>query len=107
MTETAQVRASVRVVLPHHLKNLARVDGEVLLAVNEPVSVKTILDALELEYPMLSGTVREHGTHNRRPRVRFYACQEDISHDAPDTPLPDSIASGREPFIIIGAISGG
>ena len=97
----------VRVVLPHHLKNLARVDGEVELDVPAPVTVSSILDALEAAYPMLRGTIREHGTHQRRPRVRFYACQEDISHDPPDMPLPDSIAAGREPFIVIGAISGG
>lgn len=97
----------VRVVLPFHLKNLARVDGEVELAVDDPVCVKTILDALESEFPMLRGTIREHGTHKRRPRVRFYVSQEDISHDPPDTPLPNSIASGAEPFIVIGAISGG
>ncbi|HKJ18897.1 MAG TPA: MoaD/ThiS family protein [Xanthomonadales bacterium] len=97
----------VRVVLPHHLKNLARVDGEVALSVEGPVSVQTILDALENAYPMLKGTVREHGTHKRRPRVRFYVCQEDISHAPPDTPLPEAITSGNEPLIIIGAISGG
>ncbi len=99
--------SAVRVVLPHHLKNLARAEGEVVLQVAHPVSVQTILDALENRYPMLKGTIREHGTHKRRPRVRFYACQEDISHQPPDTPLPESIVSGREPFIIIGAISGG
>ena len=97
----------VRVVLPFHLRNLARVDGEVELAVEAPVSVSTILDALEAAYPPLRGTIREHDTHKRRPRVRFYVNQEDISHDPPDTPLPESIASGKEPFIVIGAISGG
>lgn len=97
----------VRVVLPHHLKNLARVDGEVSLEVDSPVTVSSVLDALEAAYPMLCGTIREHGTLKRRPRVRFYVEKEDISHDPPDTPLPESIASGREPFIVIGAISGG
>ncbi len=97
----------VRVALPHHLKNLARVDGEVSLAVSAPVTIQSILDALESRYPMLKGTIREHETHKRRPRVRFYVDKEDISHDSPDTPLPESIAEGREPFIVIGAISGG
>lgn len=97
----------IRVVLPHHLKTLARVDGEVSLAVEAPVTVTSVLDALEAAYPMLRGTIREHETLKRRPRVRFYVNQEDISHDPPDTPLPESIASGQEPFIVIGAISGG
>ena len=97
----------VRVALPHHLKNLARVDGEVSLEVNAPVSVETILNALEERYPMLRGTIREHQTHKRRPRVRFYVSQEDISHQPPESLLPDSIATGQEPLIIIGAISGG
>ena len=97
----------IRVVLPHHLKTLARVDGEVTLAVEAPITVTSVLDALESAYPMLRGTIREHETLNRRPRVRFYVDQEDISHDPPDTPLPESIATGTQPFIIIGAISGG
>ena len=97
----------IRVVLPYHLQNLARVDGEVMLPVEEPVTVESILDALEAGYPVLRGTIREHETHKRRPRVRFYVSKEDISHDPPDKPLPDAIASGEEPFIIIGAISGG
>ena len=97
----------IRVVLPYHLRNLARVDGEVSLSVEPPVCVSSILDAVEAAYPMLRGTIREHGTHKRRPRVRFYVNQEDISHDPPDAPLPDSIVSGKEPFIVIGAISGG
>lgn len=97
----------VRVVLPYHLKNLARVDGEVKLSVEPPVTVQSILDALEAAYPMLRGTIREHETHKRRPRVRFYVSQEDISHESPDTPLPDEIVTGKEPFIVIGAISGG
>lgn len=97
----------IRVVLPHHLKNLARVDGEVSVAVEGPATVTSVLDALEAAYPMLRGTIREHGTLKRRPRVRFYVSQEDISHDPPDSPLPEAIASGKEPFIVIGAISGG
>ena len=97
----------IRVVLPYHLRNLARVDGEVPLEVEAPVTVSSILDALEAAYPMLRGTIREHETHKRRPRVRFYVCQEDISHDPTDTPLPEPIVSGSEPFIVIGAISGG
>jgi hypothetical protein len=99
--------AKIRVVLPHHLKTLARVDGEVALAVEAPVTVTSVLDALEAAYPMLRGTIREHETFKRRPRVRFYVNQEDISHDPPDTPLLESIATGTQPFIIIGAISGG
>jgi hypothetical protein len=97
----------VRVVLPFHLKNLAHVDGEVLLAVAAPVTVTAILDALETAYPMLCGTIREHGSRLRRPRVRFYADQQDISLSSPDLPLSEAIASGREPFMVIGAISGG
>jgi len=99
--------ANIRLVLPHHLKTLARVDGEVALAVEAPVTVTSVLDALEAAYPMLRGTIREHETFKRRPRVRFYVNQEDISHDPPDTPLLESIATGTQPFIIIGAISGG
>jgi len=97
----------VRVVLPHHLKTLARVDGEVSLDVAEPVTVASILDALEEQFPMLRGTIREHETHKRRPRVRFYVNQEDISHESPDKQLPENIASGKVPLIVIGAISGG
>lgn len=99
--------AEVRIVLPPHLRTLARVDGEVLLAVATPVTQRTLLDALEARYPMLRGTIREHVTHRRRPRVRFFANAEDISHDSPDAPLPDTVAGGAEPFMIVGAISGG
>lgn len=99
--------AKVRVTLPHHLKTLARVDGEVTIAVEPPVTQRAILDALEAAYPMLRGTIREHGTLKRRPKVRFFANEEDISHDDPDAPLPDAIASGSKPFMVIGAISGG
>lgn len=97
----------IRVVLPFHLRNLAGVDGDVHLEADEPVTVSSILDALEAAYPTLSGTIREHGSLKRRPRVRFYVEKEDISHQSPDTVLPGSIATGAEPFIIIGAISGG
>jgi sulfur-carrier protein len=97
----------IRVVLPHHLRTLARVDGEVALAVDAPVTQRAILDALEARFPALRGTVRDHATHKRRPLVRFFACEEDVTHAAPDEPLPQPIASGREPFFIVGAIAGG
>ena len=97
----------IRVVLPPHLRTLARVDGEVELDVETPMTQRSVLDALEARYPMLRGTIRDHVTQLRRPMVRFFACGEDLSHELPDTPLPDAIASGSEPFLIIGAISGG
>ena len=97
----------IRVVLPLHLRTLAKIDGEVTLEVAEPVTTSHILDALEARFPMLCGTIRDHVTHKRRPRVRFFAVQEDISHDSPDAPLPARIASGESPFMIVGAISGG
>jgi len=97
----------VRVVLPHHLRTLARVDSEVQLDVPGPASSKAILDALETKYPVLRGTIRDHTTQQRRPLVRFFACGEDISHDSVDSPLPDAIAEGTEPFFIMGAIAGG
>jgi hypothetical protein len=97
----------IRVVLPQHLKTLARVDGEVALAVDGPVTQRSILDALEARYPMLRGTVRDHATRKRRPLVRFFACEEDVTHASPDEPLPQRVASGAEPFLIIGAIAGG
>jgi len=97
----------VRVVLPHHLRTLARVDSEVQLDVPGPASSKAILDALETKYPVLRGTIRDHITQQRRPLVRFFACGEDISHDSVDSPLPDAIAEGTEPFFIMGAIAGG
>ncbi|MDX9975096.1 MAG: MoaD/ThiS family protein [FCB group bacterium] len=97
----------IHVVLPVHLRTLARVDGEVLLEVDGPVTQRSVLDALEARYPMLRGTVREHATQKRRAYVRFYACEQDLSHDAPDTPVPDAVAKGEEPFIIVGAMSGG
>ena len=98
----------VRVILPAHLRTLANVDREVQLDnVTTPVTQRTIVDALETRYPALCGTIRDHVTKKRRPLVRFFACEEDVSHDSPDDPLPDSIASGAEPFYIIGAIAGG
>jgi molybdopterin synthase sulfur carrier subunit len=97
----------IRVVLPAHLKTLARVNGEVLLEVGDPVTQRTILDALEARYPMLRGTVRDHVTLKRRAFVRFFACEQDLSHESPDTLVPESVASGAEPFLIIGAMAGG
>src|SRR5438046_7951691 len=97
----------IRLVLPPHLRTLARVDGEVDLAVETAVTQRSVLDALEARYPMLRGTIRDHVTHLRRPMVRFFACGEDVSHEAPDAPLPDPIATGSEPLLIIGAIAGG
>jgi molybdopterin synthase sulfur carrier subunit len=97
----------IRVVLPPHLRTLARVDGEVELDVAAPVTQCSVLDALEARYPMLRGTVRDHVTQLRRPLVRFFACGEDLSHESPDAPLPDAIANGSEPFLVIGAIAGG
>ncbi len=97
----------IRVVLPQHLRTLAGIDGEVALAVDAPVTQRSVLDALEASYPMLRGTIRDHATHKRRPLVRFFACAEDVTHDAPDAPLPEAVASGAEPFVILGAIAGG
>jgi sulfur-carrier protein len=97
----------IRVVLPFHLRTLARVDGEVELEVNGPVTQRSVLDALEARYPMLCGTIRDHVTKQRRAFVRFFACEEDVSHESPDAPLPEAVASGAEPFLVIGAIAGG
>ena len=97
----------IRVVLPPHLRTLARVDGEVELEVEAPVTQRSILDSVEARYPMLRGTIRDHVTQLRRPMVRFFACGEDLSHESPDTPLPDAITNGSEAFVIIGAIAGG
>ena len=97
----------IRVVLPAHLRTLARVDGEVTLDVASPVTQRTILDALEVRYPMLRGTVRDHVTLKRRAFVRFFACEQDLSHESPDAPLPDAVATGAEPFLIVGAMAGG
>lgn len=97
----------IRVVLPAHLRTLARVDGEVTLEVKGEVTQRSVLDALEARYPMLRGTIRDHGTLKRRPFVRFFACEQDLSHESPDTPLPDAVATGTEPFLIVGAMAGG
>lgn len=93
--------------IPYHLRNLARIDGDVTLDVSEPVTIRSVLDALEARYPMLAGTIREHDTHKRRAFLRFFACEEDLSHQSPDAPLPDAVAEGKEPLLIIGAIAGG
>ena len=97
----------IRVIIPYHLKTLANVSGEVQLEVDGPVTLRSVLDALEGRYPMLRGTIRDHETGHRRPMVRFYACEQDLSNEPPDTPLPEGIASGAEPFLVIGAIAGG
>lgn len=97
----------IRLVLPYHLRTLAHVSGEVILQVEGPVTQRSILDALEADYPMLRGTIRDHVTQRRRPFVRFFACQEDLSHEPPDTPLPEVVATGKEPFLVVGAIAGG
>jgi len=97
----------IRVQLPPHLRTLARTGREVEVEIAAPVTPARIVDALEETYPVLRGTIRDHGTHKRRAMVRFFACEKDISHDSPDQPVPEAIAGGREPFIILGAISGG
>ena len=97
----------IRVALPYHLRNLAKVDSEVELEVRGSVTQRSILDALEARYPMLAGTIRDHVTQQRRPFLRFFACGEDFSLESPDVPLPDKIGSGEEPFLVIGAIAGG
>jgi len=97
----------IRVVLPQHLRTLAGVRGDVELEVKGQVTQRSVLDALEARYPMLCGTIREHDTQQRRAYLRFFACQEDLSHESPDAPLPDAVASGAEPFIVLGAVAGG
>jgi sulfur-carrier protein len=97
----------IRVVLPQHLRTLAKVDSEVTLEVDGAITQRAILDALEARYPVLCGTIRDHVTHERRPFLRFFACEEDWSHELPDAPLPAPIANGAEPFLVIGAIAGG
>jgi hypothetical protein len=99
--------ATVRVGLPFHLRNLAHVEGDVQLDVSEPVTIRNVLDVLETRYPMLRGTIREYGTGQRRAFLRFFACEEDWSLESPDKPLPDAVASGKEPLLILGAIAGG
>jgi molybdopterin synthase sulfur carrier subunit len=97
----------IRVVLPVHLRTLARVHGEVTLTLDGPVTQRSVLDALEARYPMLRGTIRDQVTHERRAFVRFFACERDLSHERPDTPLPDAVAAGTEPFQVVGAMAGG
>ncbi len=107
---TAEMSAAttvVRVKLPAHLRKLAQVHGEVALEVSGPVTQRSVLDALEARHPVLRGTVRDHTTLRRRAFVRFFACEEDLSHDEPDTPLPAAVAAGREPFLVVGAMAGG
>jgi sulfur-carrier protein len=98
---------SIRVVLPAHLRTLARVNGEVKVDVTGPVTVATVLDALETTYPMLRGTIRDQVSRQRRPFLRFFACEEDLSHDPADRPLPDAVANGAEPLLVVGAMAGG
>ena len=97
----------IRVVLPHHLRTLARVDGDVMIEIEGQATLRAILDALEAHYPVLQGTIRDHGTLKRRPFLRFFACEQDLSHDSPDAALPAAVASGVEPFLIVGAMAGG
>ncbi len=97
----------IRVILPQHLRTLARVEGEVKLDVEGVATQRSVLDALEARYPMLRGTIRDHVTLKRRPFVRFFACEEDLSHEPPDSPLPEAVATGAEPFLVVGAIAGG
>ncbi len=97
----------IRVILPTHLRTLAHVDGEVTLEIEGQATQRSVLDALEACYPMLRGTIRDHVTHKRRPFVRFFACEEDLSHEPPDAALPEAVASGAEPFMVVGAIAGG
>jgi hypothetical protein len=97
----------IRVEIPGHLRTLAHVEGEVQLDVAAPVTQRSLLDALEAKYPMLRGTIRDHVTQQRRPYLRFFACQEDLSFESPDTPLPEAVVSGKEPFMVVGAVAGG
>ncbi|HYL13450.1 MAG TPA: MoaD/ThiS family protein [Terriglobales bacterium] len=97
----------IRVILPPHLRTLAKVDGEVKLELEGQATQRSVLDALEARYPMLRGTIRDHVTLQRRPFLRFFACEEDLTHEPPDAPLPEAVASGKEPFVVLGAIAGG
>jgi hypothetical protein len=97
----------IRVILPAHLRTLAKVTGEVTLVVEGPVTQRSVLDALEARYPMLRGTIRDQATQQRRPFVRYFACEQDLSHESPDAPLPAAVVSGAEPFLLVGAIAGG
>ena len=98
---------TILIELPYHLRNLARVQGQVQLEVPPPITQRAILDALEARFPMLCGTIRDHVTHQRRPFLRFYACEQDLSLDSPDAPLPDAVAAGKEPFLVVGGLAGG
>ena len=97
----------IRVVLPFHLRNLARVEGEIELEVAPPVTIRSLLDVLEARFPALRGTIRDHGTLKRRPFIRFFACKEDLSQELPETALPEEVVSGKEPFLVVGAMAGG
>ena len=104
---TAPTTYTIRIVLPAHLRVLGRVDGEVVLRVDSPVTQRSVLDALEARHPVLRGTIREHGTLRRRAFVRFFACERDLSHEPPDDPLPDAVVTGAEPLLVVGAMAGG
>ena len=104
---TAGPTAKIRVILPPHLRTLAHVGREMTIEIVGQVTVRSVLDALEATYPMLMGTIRDHVTQQRRPFLRFFACEEDLSHESPDTPLPEAVVSGKEPLVILGAIAGG
>ncbi|MEO7986766.1 MAG: MoaD/ThiS family protein [Gemmatimonadales bacterium] len=97
----------IRVVLPYHLRTLARVGEEVRVEVGNPATLRAVLDAIEASYPVLRGTIRDHATQQRRPFVRYFACEQDLSHDPPTTPLPDAVVQGAEPFLVVGAMAGG
>ena len=97
----------IRVVLPAHLRTLARIDGEVALEVKGEVTQRSVLDALDARYPMLRGTIRDHATQQRRPFIRFFACEQDLSHESPDAPLPETVTTGADPLLIVGAMAGG
>jgi molybdopterin synthase sulfur carrier subunit len=100
-------KGKIRIILPPHLRTLAHAGREVTIDITGPVTVRSVLDALEAAYPMLQGTIRDHVTQQRRPFLRFFACEEDLSHESPDAPLPDAVVSGKEPLLILGAIAGG
>ena len=97
----------IHVVLPAHLRNVARIPGDITLEIQGAVTQRSIIDALEAAYPVLRGTLRDYATQRRRPFIRFFACMEDLSHESPDAPLPEAVASGREPFVVVGAVAGG
>ena len=97
----------IRIILPAHLRTLARIEGEVTLEIEGPATLRSVLDALEERYPMLRGTIRDHVTKERRAFLRFFACEEDLSHESPDSPLPDAVVSGKEPLLVVGAVAGG